>query len=62
METLPCLPVDIIVGGFNIGWLKNRQESDCRMANLSGHVEMGYGKPWKRYNNCKITRFSMMLK
>jgi hypothetical protein len=46
--------VDIIVVGFNIGWLKNRQESDCRMTNLSGHVEMGYGKPWKRYNNCKI--------
>jgi len=54
--------VDIIVGGFNIGWLKNRLESDCRMENRSGHVEVGYGTPWKNYNNCKNTRFSMIPK
>jgi hypothetical protein len=54
--------VDIIVGGFNIGWLKNRQESDSRMENLSGIVKMGYGKPGKKYNWWKNTRFSMMPK
>jgi hypothetical protein len=53
METLPCLPVDIIVGGFNIGCLKNRQESDSRTENLSGHVNRGYHKPGKRYNKWK---------
>jgi hypothetical protein len=52
--------VDIIVGGFNIGWLKNQQESDPRMENLSGPVKMGYGKPGKNYNKWKNTRFSMM--
>jgi hypothetical protein len=45
--------VDIIVGGFNIGWLKNRQESASRIENLSGHVKFGYGKPGKIYNNSK---------
>jgi hypothetical protein len=54
--------VDIIVGGFNIGWLKNRQESASRIENLSGPVKMGYGKPGIIYNNSKNTRFSMMPK
>jgi hypothetical protein len=54
--------VDIIVGGFNIGWLKIRQESYSQMENFSGHVKMEYGKPGKKYNNCKNTRFNMMPK
>jgi hypothetical protein len=40
--------VDIIVGGFNIGWLKIRQESYSQMENFSGHVKMEYGKPGKK--------------
>jgi hypothetical protein len=46
--------VDIIVGGFNIGWLKIRQESYSQMENFSGHVKMEYGKPGKSRTIVKI--------
>jgi hypothetical protein len=62
MEALPCLPVDIIVGGLNIGWLKNREDCDSRMEHQSGRFQKGYHKPGKRYIDGKNTRFVLIQK